>query len=33
VVAVTVVGGGGGGDDAVAVVEGLKTEADLEGFV
>jgi hypothetical protein len=33
VVAVTVVGGGGGGDDAVAVVEGLKTEADLEVFV
>jgi hypothetical protein len=33
VVAVTVVGGGGGGDDAVAVVEGLKTEAYLEVFV
>jgi hypothetical protein len=33
VVAVTVVGGGGGGDDAVAVVEGLKTEADLGVFV
>jgi len=32
VAAVTVVGGGGG-DDAVAAVEGLKTEADLEVFV